>query len=362
MQTKPFVIGVTGNIASGKSVVRNFLANMGAYTIDADLTAQDSYLPGLPAWHSILEEFGEDLKMPDGQINRSKLGRLVFSDPGLLSRLEEIVHPQVTISILEQLQNCVRPVMVVEAIKLIESDLAQHCDQIWTTAADEDLRLRRLVENRAHSEEVALRKIKAQSPQEEKIAKSNQVIWTDQNFEQSYRQTLQAVRALELPLSHCFWQEDYSINSPQEDDFPWLQQAFDKQTNQEWNRERLYQLMGGKLVPILKNESGCVQAQRLSTRQTLALLTNQVPLKSEQVSNPIALTFLQHWLEGVAEMLIIPAVTMTSKEAWREGFMPGEDGVGFYPKLSYEVFLKEHGLMPGEVWMKPIKFIPEKQP
>lgn len=355
MDKKPFVIGITGNIASGKSVVRNFLANMGAFCIDADITAQESYLPGMPAWQAILDEFGDDLKMQDGQINRSKLGRLVFSDPQSMLRLEEIVHPYVTESILAQIQSCTRPILVVEAIKLIESDLASHCDQIWTVAADESLRLNRLIEHRAHSEDVALRKIRAQSSQEEKISHSDQVIWTNTSFEETYHQTLQAIHAVGQPTSHGFWSEEHSISTLQEKDFPWILEVLEKQTAQDWDPERIYQLLGGKLVPTIRNAEGPIQTQRLSSRQTMTLLTNQFPINSEFVNSSGSLQLLAQWLTGAYKLLLIPAISMTSKEAWHEGLLPGEDGADYYPRPSYEAFLKEHGLMPGEVWLKHLE-------
>lgn len=104
MEPDPFVIGLTGNIASGKSVVLQHLANLGALTIDADLVAQETYLPGNPAYEPILERFGSDLAFNDGQINRSKLGQIVFRDPAALGELEAIIHPLVTRRILTSLK------------------------------------------------------------------------------------------------------------------------------------------------------------------------------------------------------------------------------------------------------------------
>lgn len=354
MDKKAFVIGITGNIASGKSVVRNLLANMGAYTIDADLTAQDAYLPGTPAWQAILETFGEDLKTRDGQINRSKLGRIVFSDPDQLARLEAIVHPHVTEAITEQLQYCSRPILVVEAIKLIESDIAQHCDQIWTVAADEKTRLDRLIEHRALSEEVAWNKIRAQSPQEEKIARSDKVIWTDGSYEQTYRQTLDAIDQLKLPTSYSYTQEDYSVETLTEADFPWLRSVFEQQTGKELAYDQFFQLLGAKLVPIVKRGGEAIQCHRIGIRQTLALLTNQFPIKSELMESSESLRLLQFWLQGAYELLIVPAISMSSREAWHAAYLPGEDYVKFYPKASFENFLKEYGLMIGEVWIRPM--------
>jgi len=359
---KPFVIGITGNIASGKSVVRSFLANMGAYSIDADLTAQDAYLPGSPAWRAILEAFGEDLQLNDGQINRGKLGQIVFSDPQRMRQLEEIVHPLVTESILNQLKTCQRKIFVVEAIKLIESEIAERCDQIWTIAADEQVRFRRLVENRGYSEEHAWAKIRAQSPEADKIAASDQVIRSDEGFQNSYQQTLTALAANHLPLTRVVAMDEFSLVSLNEAIFPWLEQALIKQTGETWDDERVLQLLGSKLLPTVQNPQSPLQCLRLSTRQTLALLTNQFPHKSEQPENSTVLELLQSWLGGAYELLIMPKIALTAKEAWQSGFLPGEDAARFHPKFSFESFLKTRGLMPGEVWIKPLKANTENRP
>lgn len=355
MHEKPFVIGITGNIASGKSVVRTYLANTGAYTIDADLTAQDTYLPGLPAWREIVEEFGDEVKMPDGQINRGKLGRIVFADPARLARLEAIVHPCVTREILAQIEQCKRKVLVIEAIKLIEAGITAYCDEVWTVAADENLRFQRLVENRGHTDEIAWKKIRSQSPQEDKIFQSDRVIWTNNSYQESYQQTMLALHDLALPVCYKTEEVEYDVSSMQEKDFDWLISVVQEQTKERWNYERIYQLLGVKNVPIIRLDDEPVQSQRLSTRQTLALLTNQYPINSEQVDNHSSIAMLQGWLEGSFQLLIVPHDSTTSKEAWQAGFMPGQDGADFCPRSSYETFLKENGLMPGEVWIKPIQ-------
>ncbi len=94
MQDKVFILGLTGNIASGKSYVLAYLAKRGAKTIDADLVAQQSYLPGKPAYNALIAHFGSDILQADGQINRTVLGKIVFADPpAQLKALEDIVHP-----------------------------------------------------------------------------------------------------------------------------------------------------------------------------------------------------------------------------------------------------------------------------
>ena len=354
MAEKPFVIGLTGNIASGKSAVRNYLANFGAMTIDADLTAKDSYLPGTPAWKAILDHFGDDLRGFDDQINRSRLGRIVFSDPEQLIALEQIVHPYVTETILNQIENSERAFIVVEAIKLFESDIVHHCDQIWTVAADMEVRLNRMVENRGHSEEHARKKINAQPPQEEKIARSNTTIWNNNHFSDTYQQTVEAVKALGLPVNREIKQNLFSLRTIDESEMMRACEIIANHAAQDCPDERLYQLLSKKLVPILGYLEELLQIQRLSTRQDLALLTNQAPFKCEEFDTIETLQLLQEWLAGAYNFLVVPHDILSSKQAWQAGFLPGEDGSKFIPEQIYVSFLKANGLMPGEVWIKKL--------
>ncbi|HBO34002.1 MAG TPA: dephospho-CoA kinase [Anaerolineaceae bacterium] len=354
MSQKPFVIGLTGNIASGKSVIRNYLANFGAYTIDADLTARDSYLPGTPAYQSILDYFGEDLCLADGQINRSKLGRIVFSDPEKLKKLEEIVHPYVHEAISEQIENCDRPILVIEAIKLLESQVVSLCDQVWTAAADKQVRFERLVENRGHSESLAWTKINSQAPQEEKIARSDTVIWTDNSFEETFQQTMEAIRRLGLPLVRQIDQNSLHLRSILESQFSCACDLMSAGTNQEWTCDRIYHVMAAKLTPVLIYKEEVIQVQRLSTRQNLVMLTHQTPIKTEQASNHEILPMLEAWLQGAYSLFVISRELLPSKDAWQCDFLPGEDIPEEITQSTYVSFLKENGLMPGEVWVKKI--------
>ena len=103
-----YVIGLTGNIATGKSVVAGMLAELGAEVIDADALAHQVTQAGTPAWQRVVDEFGQDILRLDGEIDRARLGAHVFSDPQALARLEAIVHPAVIAEserLLQDLQN-----------------------------------------------------------------------------------------------------------------------------------------------------------------------------------------------------------------------------------------------------------------
>ena len=114
-----FVIGLTGNIATGKSVVRRMFEHLGAYTIDADALTHRAYSKGAPGYQQVVDKFGKWLVNKDGEIDRSKLGNLVFHDPEALSQLEAIVHPLVRQASEMLIQRATQRVVVIEAIKAL---------------------------------------------------------------------------------------------------------------------------------------------------------------------------------------------------------------------------------------------------
>ena len=105
-----YVIGLTGNIATGKSVVRKMLEHLGAYGIDADALSHRATAKGAPGYQPVIDTFGKWLVKPDGEIDRVKLGHLVFNDPEALKHLEDIIHPLVSqaVDVLIKRSNSVR--------------------------------------------------------------------------------------------------------------------------------------------------------------------------------------------------------------------------------------------------------------
>ncbi len=170
------VIGLTGNIATGKSLVLRMLQELGATVIDADKLVHQLMNRGGPAYQSIVEEFGKFILGDNGQINRRRLGRIAFSMPEALTRLEEITHPAVRQEIQKRIENAPTPVVAVEAIKLFESGLADHCQATWVVMSRPEVQLKRLVERRKMPPDQAQQRIKAQSPSSEKEAKADLVI------------------------------------------------------------------------------------------------------------------------------------------------------------------------------------------
>ncbi len=191
-----FVIGLTGNIATGKSVVRKMFEHLGAYGIDADALSHRAMAQGAPGYQPILDTFGRWILAPDGQIDRSRLGRVVFSDPQALQRLEAIIHPLVRQAVDILIRRSKQQVIVLEAIKLLESPLKERCDLIVVTYAPQGAQIARLMQKRGMSEEAARQRIAAQLSQDEKIAAANYVIRNEGSFENTWKQVDAAWQAI----------------------------------------------------------------------------------------------------------------------------------------------------------------------
>jgi dephospho-CoA kinase len=187
-----YVIGLTGNIGTGKSVVRRMLEHLGAYGIDADALSHRTIAKGAPGYQPVVDHFGRWILTPQGEIDRNKLGRVVFGDKEALSLLEGIIHPLVQQGVDWLVRRSTQPVIVVEAIKLLESSLAKSCDSIWVTYTPPEIQLSRLMVNRKMSEAEARQRIAAQPPQEQKLAAANMVIRNDASFEETWKQVTTA--------------------------------------------------------------------------------------------------------------------------------------------------------------------------
>jgi dephospho-CoA kinase len=183
-----YIIGLTGNIATGKSLIRKMLEHLGAFSIDADgLTAQ-AMSKGAPAYQPVVDTFGNWILTESGDINRESLGRVVFSDPGALAKLEAIVHPIVGGALDTLIRRAKQEVVVIEAIKLIESGMADDCSAVWVVDAPEEVQLSRLTQKRGMSELDAKQRIAAQAPQSEKRDRADVVIENTGSFEEPWGQ------------------------------------------------------------------------------------------------------------------------------------------------------------------------------
>ena len=183
-----YVIGLTGNIAVGKSVVRQMLQHLGAYTIDADGLSHQAMQPGAPAYQPIVDTFGQFILDSEKRIDRRMLGNIVFANPQALAKLEAIVHPVVNQAINTLVARSKQRVVVIEAIKLLEGSLANDVDAVWVVDAAPKNQYLRLVQKRKMSEDEARQRITAQNPQTDKLTKADVVIRNDGNVEDTWRQ------------------------------------------------------------------------------------------------------------------------------------------------------------------------------
>jgi dephospho-CoA kinase len=193
-----YLIGLTGNIATGKSSVAKMLENLGASVIDADALVHELQRKGTPVYDDIVAVFGPGILDRTGEIDRKALGSIVFADPAQLRTLESIVHPAVLIESMRRMTEAATPVMVYEAIKLIEAGRAEMCDALWVVTARTEVQLQRLMRDRHMSEAEARQRIAAQPLQGEKVAQATVVIDNSSSLEETWRQVTAAFRAIEL--------------------------------------------------------------------------------------------------------------------------------------------------------------------
>lgn len=191
-----FVIGLTGNIATGKSVVRKMLEHLGAYGIDADALGHRAIANDAPGYKAVVDTFGKWILASDGQVDRAKLARIVFTDPDALVQLESIVHPLVRQAINLLIKRSTQKVIVVEAIKLLEGPLHQACDTIWVTYAPKEVQISRLIQKRDMSTAVAHQRVNSQPPQNEKVKAANVVIHNEGTFDDTWKQVTNAWQVL----------------------------------------------------------------------------------------------------------------------------------------------------------------------
>lgn len=176
------IIGLTGGIGSGKSTVSRFLAELGVKTIDTDKTGHETFKPGTDAWHEVVEAFGQQVLAPGGEIDRKKLGDLVFADASSLARLNQIMHPRIGNVVKARLEEYRRQgveVVVIEAPLLAEAGWTSEVDEVWVTVAPEATILRRLEERAGLPEAESLARIRSQLPTEERLKHADVIINTD---------------------------------------------------------------------------------------------------------------------------------------------------------------------------------------
>lgn len=173
-------VGLTGGIASGKSTVSEAFARLGAKVLDADKVAREVVLPGQPAWLKLQQAFGPEFFLPDGEVNRNKLRRLVFADPEERGKLNAIVHPEVMKEInrrFEQLTASAQDVVVVVDVPLLlEVGVAHRFDRVIVVYVTENVQIKRLRQRDGLSLEEARRALSTQMVLDKKVEQADYVI------------------------------------------------------------------------------------------------------------------------------------------------------------------------------------------
>lgn len=182
------IIGLTGGIGSGKSTVSQYLKKLGAVIVDADKVAHEAYLPDKAAWHDIVATFGEEVVAANREIDRKKLGAIVFSNPESLTQLNRILHPRMHDMMKSQIEEYRMQgvaVMVIEAAVLIEAeaDWMELVDEVWVTVAPETAVIERLKKQRGQDKEQTLARIRSQLSPAERGKYADVVINNDGDLE-----------------------------------------------------------------------------------------------------------------------------------------------------------------------------------
>jgi dephospho-CoA kinase len=174
------VAGLTGGIGTGKSTVAAVFAEAGAVIIDADEIARDVVAKGRPAWCRIVAHFGRDVLLPDGDIDRKKLGAIIFNDPRQKVHLDRIVHPHVIAETEKQLKEIesVQPqaVVILDVPLLIEAGMDRDLDDVIVVYTPEAVQLKRLMHRDRLTAAEGLSRIRSQMPIEEKKRRATVVI------------------------------------------------------------------------------------------------------------------------------------------------------------------------------------------
>jgi len=185
---KHYIIGLTGNIGCGKSTVARMLAELGAEIIDADALVHELMEPGTECWRAIVEQFGLGTLRPNGTIDRGRLGEIVFRDPAALSRLEKIIHPAARKLVESRIEASRKPVIVVEAVKLIEAGWHRRVNSVWVVTCRREQQIKRLMRTRGLTAAEAELRVGAQSPAAEKLKYADVVIDNSGTLEETRHQ------------------------------------------------------------------------------------------------------------------------------------------------------------------------------
>ncbi|MGI2326369.1 dephospho-CoA kinase [Planococcus sp. YIM B11945] len=185
------IIGLTGSIASGKSTVSKMLSDFGFPVVDADLVAREVVEPGTPTLKEIQEIFGSGILLPDGGLDRTKLGEIIFNDPASRQKLNDVIHPAIRKELLRQRDHLLatgNDTVVLDIPLLFESKLLNFAEKILVVSVDEETQLARLMMRNGFSEREARARIASQLPMSVKEKGADAVIYNHGSIEETHMQ------------------------------------------------------------------------------------------------------------------------------------------------------------------------------
>ena len=173
------VIGLTGGIGTGKSEVTRLLGSLGAVVINADQVGHEAYKPDSESWKEVVKAFGEAILRTNREIDRQKLGAIVFGDPDQLAKLNRIMHPRMARIVSEQLESLRvqgAKVVVVEAALLFEAGWDSLVDEVWATDSPVEAVIERLQARNGMSAEEVLKRIDSQMDNSERLSRAHVIV------------------------------------------------------------------------------------------------------------------------------------------------------------------------------------------
>jgi dephospho-CoA kinase len=196
------IFGLTGGIASGKTTVARILEREGVPVIDADQLARDVVAAGSPGLAAVVAEFG-DVLLPNGELDRKKVGAIIFADPDKRMRLNTIVHPlvaQASAARMQSLEAAGFSLACYDAALLVERGLADAFRPLVVVAASREVQRARLIQRDGLSEADADARLDAQAPVDAKIAVADHVLWNDSDLPTLEARTLEVLSAIRSAL------------------------------------------------------------------------------------------------------------------------------------------------------------------
>jgi len=202
--TGPYLIGLTGGSASGKSSVAKRMSGLGWGVVDCDKLGHAAYTPGSEAFKAIVEEWGQAVVADDGSINRRALGPIVFADPAALTRLNAIVWPEIARMAKEKADSLWKEgkqVVVLDAAVLLEADWQNFCHEVWVCVVPQEEAVTRIMDRDGRSKEEAQRRVASQLSNAERVSRASTVLCTLWQPEVTQRQVEEAVKRLQGEIS-----------------------------------------------------------------------------------------------------------------------------------------------------------------